>query len=179
MGKAMRALKLDYRRKNGWPLRAGWALLLLACLALADQGWQYRQLSRGIEAGQAELARLRGQLQPQASHDSGAGKSLQEELGYARTVLLQLDVPWVELFEAVEASVNTEVALLGIEPEPKQETVQIIGEAKDYPAVTDYIRRLEESAPLSGVYLQTHQIRTEDSERPVYFVLGATWRGRQ
>jgi Tfp pilus assembly protein PilN len=101
---------------------------------------------------------------------------MEAEMDYARGVLQQLDVPWDELFEAVEASTNEEVALLGIEPEPRQETVRIIGEAKSYPAVLEYTRRLEESAPLKGVHLQNHQIQTRDRERPVHFVLGATWR---
>lgn len=171
----MRALKLDYRRKSPWPRMAGWAGLLLACLALVGQGWQYRQLALAIETGEAELARFgsyhtAGDLRPD--------KRLEAEMGDARAVLIQLDVPWDELFDAVETSTRGEVALLGIEPEPKQEQVRIIGEAKDYPAVLDYVRRLEESAPLKSVYLQNHEVQAQDQERPVHFVLGATWKER-
>lgn len=175
----MRALKLDYRRKESWRQRAGWLGLLLAGLLLGDVSWQYRQLAVEVEAGEAELAHLTARPQAmQSKHGTRQGKTLDEEMGRAREVLLHLGIPWVDLFGAVEASTNSEIALLGIEPEPKKEQVRIIGEAKDYPAVLDYARRLEVGAPLSGVHLQSHQIQMQDPERPVRFVLGAAWRGR-
>lgn len=175
----MRALKLDYRCKENWRQRAGWFGLLLACLVLGDLGWQYRQLALEVEAGEAELASLTARPRAmQSRHGGRQGKTMEEEMGRAREVLLHLDIPWVDLFGAVEASTSADVALLGIEPEPKQEQVRIIGEAKNYPAVLDYARRLEAGAPLSGVHLQSHQIQMQDPERPVRFVLGAAWRGR-
>ncbi len=172
----MRSLSLDYRRNNRWPQRLGWSGLLLVCLAMGGYGWQYRQLALDIEAGKVELARFARQGQPTGFTDSRAGKLLQAEMSQARDVLQQLDVPWDRLFEAVETSTTPEVALLGIEPEPKQETVRIIGEAKTYQTVLAYTRRLEESTPLDGVHLQSHQIQTRDPEHPVHFVLGAAWR---
>lgn len=175
----MRALRLDYRHKHTWQRQAGWGGLLLACLVMGDQGWQYRKLALEIEAGKAELARLTARPHAmQSRHGARQGNPLEAEMGHAREVLLHLDVPWPDLFDAVEASTNAEVALLGIEPEPKRERVRIIGEAKNYPAVLDYARRLEAGAPLSGVHLQSHQIQMQDSERPVRFVLGAAWRGQ-
>lgn len=172
----MRPLRLDYRRNNRWPQRLGWSGLLLACLVMGGYGWQYQQLALDIESGQAELARLSRQGQPAGAADSRTGKLVQAEMSHARDVLRQLDVPWDRLFEAVETSTTPEVALLGIEPEPKRETVRIIGEAKDYQTVLAYTRRLEESAPLDGVHLQNHQLETRDPEHPVHFVLGAAWR---
>jgi hypothetical protein len=175
----MRALNLDYRRHDTWRQRAGWIGLLLACLVLGDLGWQYRQLARAVEAGEAELARLSAQPRAlQSAQGTRQGKTLDEEMRFAREVLLHLDVPWMDLFGAVEASTLADVALLGIEPEPGQEQVNIIGEAKNYPAVLAYARRLEAGAPLSGVHLQNHQIQVQDPEHPVRFTLGAVWRRR-
>ncbi len=175
----MRPLRLDYRRRETARPWAGWAGLVLAGLALAGLGWHHRQLAQDIELREAELGRLAQGLRPErAEAASPQGQRLEAELRQAREVLQQLGIPWEDLFAAVEAATTDEVALLGIEPEPRREEVRIVGEAKTYPAVLDYARRLEASAPLAGVHLQNHQIQTQDRERPVRFVLGAAWRGR-
>lgn len=174
----MQALKLDYRQRDTWLQKAGWAGLLIACLILGLQGWQYRQLALGIGASKTELARLNAQMQlKQGGKDARRGNPLETEIGYAREVLLQMDAPWQDLLDAVEESSSEDISLLGIEPDPKQKEVRIIGEAKDYPAVLDYIRHLEASVPLAGVHLQHHQIQSQDPEHPVHFILGAEWRG--
>lgn len=170
----MRALELDYRRQGSWLQAAGWAGLLLACLVTGYQGWHYRQLAVAVDARQAEVDHLAAQLRP-PQQARGTSQGHDAAMRHAREVLQHLGIPWEDLFAAVEASTNEEVALLGIEPEPEREQVRIIGEAKTYPAVLDYARRLEKSAPLTGVHLQNHQIQAQDPERPVRFVLGAVW----
>lgn len=176
----MHALKLDYRRQSSWQQRAGLVSLLLVGLAMGYQGWHYRQLTLAVDADKAEVDQLAEQLRP-TRHGLGApqGNQIEAEMHHAREVLLRLGLSWEALFSAVEDSTNDEVALLEIAPEPEREQVRITGEAKTYPAVLDYVRRLEKSAPLSGVHLQSHQIQTQDPERPVRFVLGAAWRVRQ
>lgn len=170
----MRALKLDYRRHTPWLQWAGWAALLLAALVAGWQGWHYRQLAHAVDARQAEVDRLAGALDP-ARRVRGAPQHVEAEMRRARDVLRSLSLPWAALFTAVESATDKEVALLGIEPEPERRQVRIIGEAKTYLAVLEYVRRLEDSAPLAGVHLQSHQVQAQDPERPVRFVLGAAW----
>ena len=53
--------------------------------------------------------------------------------------------------------------------------VRIGGEAKDFDALLAYITRLEQSKILNHVYLTSHEVRSQDAEKPVRFSLLANW----
>jgi Tfp pilus assembly protein PilN len=71
------------------------------------------------------------------------------------------------------------VALLQIESDVDKQHVKISAEARTLGAMLDYLRDLEGRSILSDVYLQSHQIQQQDPERPVRFVLTATWLARR
>jgi hypothetical protein len=101
-----------------------------------------------------------------------------EELAAARETVDRLSMPWSTLFAALESSASEDVALLGIEPDPKAGTVLISGDSKDYLAALAYVLNLSRGGALTGVQLVRHEAKPDDPQAPVSFVVSAAWRAR-
>jgi hypothetical protein len=88
----------------------------------------------------------------------------------------RLQLPWHELFGSIEAARNANVALLSIESEHDRRRVKIYAEAKDLDAMVAYLGLLRRRPALTEVYLESHELQLKDPQRPVRFVLNASWR---
>lgn len=172
----MRALSLDYLRTPRLPNRIGMTILIVAVVAAVLGAMHFREVSADIvewEVKKDETERLARQLPLKARQASAA--ELGAEIKHARGVLLQLALPWNELFQAVEASDDEQVALLAIEPDPQKSLVRISGEARTLTCVLHYVKALQAAGSLDQVYLLSHQIQNQDAEKPVRFTVVATW----
>lgn len=174
----MALLRLDYQRGMQPFPWAGTVLLMLALTVSTLAGVYYRELAKKAllwetKAGQGAA---REYVNSQTAGSKLKTADTVQEIKHANEVLQQLTLPWGKLFQAIESSSGKEVALLAMEPDADKHVVKIVGEAKDIPAVLDYIKRLAMQQEFSSVYLQSHQIQLQDPEKPVRFVLLATWR---
>jgi len=173
----MRALTLDYRRspRGSWP---GVALLVAGAAGAALVGLQYRQLvdeEARAETGayRAAAVERKKAVQPAAAVDP---RKLALEVARARKLLLQLSVPWDEVFEGVEAVDSRNVGLLRIESDLEKQSIKIDAEARNIAAMLRYLRAMEALSTFVDVHLQSHQVQLQDAQHPVRFVVTATWR---
>ncbi len=176
----MSELRLDYQHNPPFPW-AGATLLALAAMVLILTGVYYLKLSGQAASWEAKVEQLRnrGVLHGSAgrSTDLGViGVELAQEVSNANDVLHQLSVPWDTLFQAVEASGGNRVTLLLLEPNIEKRQVKINGETRNFKALMNYITQLEGQDVFNAVYLQSHHVRQQDPEKPVYFSILATWR---
>ncbi|MEN6587979.1 MAG: hypothetical protein ABFE02_18220 [Sulfuricella sp.] len=175
----MAQLHLDYQRGARLLSWEGVLLLAVAVAALAATGVYLRSLSdeAGLWESRAEHIERASRRQSPAGLDSErmAG-DLALEVKRANQVLRQLSVPWNGLFQTVEDNSSKDVTLLGLEPDTEKGLVKISGEAKNIPAMLEYIKQLENRDVFGTVYLQSHHIQLQDPEKPVRFVLLAIWR---
>lgn len=173
----MRVLALDFKQTpRQWSV-LGLMLLLVGALALAYVANTERNLTGQIEISEARLERLakRGKIKSTQPADP---EHLQQEIRQANEILQQLSLPWDTLFKAVEVTRGQEVALLSIQPNVDKRVVRIAGEAKNFGALLAYMTYLEQGETLNQVYLTSHEIRTQDAEKPVRFTLLANWAVR-
>lgn len=178
----MSALRLDFRqpqRPRPWP---GIVLLALGLAAAGHELAEYQRIRLATEDWEARAARLelaqhrqRGGFR-RIALDAGEAAALQREVRQANQVLEQLGWPWDALFQGVEAAGSEQVALLAIEPNLEKHTLLIRGEARDLPALLAYLRRLERQPLFRQLVLHSHQVQTQDRERPVRFAAQATLR---
>ena len=161
---ALSRLDLDFvarRRASPW---VGRVLLAVAATICADMGLQYHDLSKINVSAQKNLAR--------AGRPAKAVSA--EEVAAARETVQRLSLPWTRLFAAIESAASDKVALTAIEPDPKNGTVKITGDSKDYLAALTYVLNLSQADGLAAVQLVRHEQRRES----VGFTVSATWGGR-
>ena len=167
----MRALDLDLvRRRPAWP---AWLMLAIGVALAGDALVSYI----GARDEFTQLQRRRaGVLPPLARPKEPVSEQTQRELDAARQTLQELALPWEPLFRSIEGSIDADTALLAIEPDAGKNVVRISGEARNYPAILEFMQRLEVPRVLAGVHLLNHQIREDVAERPYQFTLSAHWR---
>ena len=159
----MQRLDLDFVRSPRGSRRAGWALLALALAVTGDMGLRFLQLEGVVKENERTVARL----QPRR----GAPQVGADELAAARDTVARLGLPWTRLFGALEGAASDDVALLAIEPDPKNGTVKISGDSKDYLAALTYVMNLSRSDALSHVQLVRHEAHPD----AVSFQISAAW----
>lgn len=163
----MNRLGLDFvrRARSPWPGR----LLLAVALALSlDVALSYKGLRASVALSEARLA----QTQPRGAP---ARKLSAEEVAAVRETVDRLGMPWERLFAALESAASDQVALLGIEPDPKAGTVVISGDSKDYLAALGYVLNLSRAEALNRVQLVRHEVKANDPQAPVSFAVSAGW----
>jgi hypothetical protein len=175
----MQELFLDYQARFRQTDRLDRRLLIGALLVSALLGGGYAVLSWQIEALDASKSEYQQQTSPRgALHNklnALSGEQLRSEIQQANDVLTRLALPWEALFRDLDAAQQERVALLSIVPDPQQRTVKISGEAKNFAALIEYVRKLQANRSLTGVYLQSHRIEEQMAEKPVHFAVIAGW----
>ncbi|MFZ2161165.1 MAG: hypothetical protein WAW02_03000 [Sideroxyarcus sp.] len=176
----MATLWLDYQQNRPFQW-AGTVLLVLSLLILALTVVYYRELNDRAATWEEKMESIErgyGLQAPAVSRGSAGAEGLVLEVKRANEVLRQLSLPWEELLQAVESAAGNKVSLLALEPDTEKQVVKISGEARDMAGLLDYITRLEEQSVFGPVFLQSHQVQLQNSERPVRFSLLAAWKGK-
>lgn len=156
----MRELHLDFVAPPRW--QRGSLLLLVAGAAalLAAVSWRTALEDRAPSLSESAV---RASAPPDL------------ELRSANEMIDQLALPWGRLFRAVEGAAMPQVMLLAIAPDTGAGTVQISAAATDAAAMFDYAGRLAQQQGLAGIYLRQHQVDPRGGERPLRFVIMASW----
>ncbi len=162
-----------HRRASVW----GWLLLGLSLLAvglLVD--WRWLELEPRLQAGDAELRRLQATL---GARQGAAPRLSEEQVALQWTAAAKaaqdLATPWGPVFALLEDGADGDVALLSLEPDGARHELLLTGEARNYAALLDYFRYLQDQPLLSAVALQTHQVNRLDRDKPVRFRITAHW----
>jgi len=155
----------------------GWVLLgfgLLLCAALLQ--WRYGTLEPQLQTERKQLHNLqRDRATPSVAAGRLSDKQLKEDWIFASKVALELSAPWSELLTVFEGASKQPVALLSVELDGVRQDVLINAEARNYEAMLNYYRYLQQQALLTSVALQAHQVNQQDQDKPVRFRITAQW----
>jgi transcriptional regulator with XRE-family HTH domain len=176
---ALRAVQLDFLRPTGRGSRIGPLLLVAGALVALGAVAYQRHLARDVVVREGQLSEMRGMATrsaPALSEFESDTPEIRDQIKKANAVLQQMNVPWGELFAAIESAENGNVALLAVQPDARSHSVLIGGEARDLPAALAYMERLERTRRLRDVVLVTHEVKTKDPGQPVAFTLNAVWQ---
>lgn len=176
----MRRITLDFSTRPPAGVRIGRrvaAIVLVTGLVVSGLWAQrYLELRRDLAEWRDTLQRVdrrrAGEVQREPAESAAR---LKAELQRANRVIEALSTPWSDLFTAAEAAYSEQAILMGIEPDTERREVRLIAEAKDLPAMLEYLKALRQSPVLMDATLASHQINAKDSQRPVRFVATAHW----
>lgn len=92
------------------------------------------------------------------------------------SAITQLNIPWPKMFDAIEVSTPTKIALLELEPDVKQHRLKGLAEAKSSDDMITYIERLKKHTFFDLVVLTKHEVNDKDPNKPIRFQFEAQWR---
>jgi hypothetical protein len=171
--KRLAPMRLDFAATESG---ASWSGLLMLVLGLAAAGLivgDYQRLLASAERIEAELGRLsaprRGGEPPRDARKQGEAVARSNEVAH------ELSRRWDRVFLALESAKAPDVALLAIEPDPRKGVLRVTAEAKGKNAMLDYVGRLQAARSLQRVMLESHEVLSQVPEKPVRFVVTASW----
>lgn len=173
----MRELTLNFSGEHSRVQRTGRALLLVSLVFAGSVFWRYESIQQELSAIQEQRSRWvrsHNESGAQRRHEESAPERV-EEMKYANKVIDRLALPWDRLFNEMENSVNSDVVLLGVEPDAGRGRITFTSEARDLSTMLSYEQRLAQSALLREVHIQSHQMQMQDPQKPVRFIVGADW----
>ena len=181
----MRKVRIDFAppgllREVSRASRPAWALLALLAVAIGTLAAAHA----GLAARQDRYAQLRAQARvptqaPAAAAVRARAPVPEAQASAVNAAVLQLNLPWRALHDAVQAGTPASVALLALEPDARRNRVRITAEAKNSDDMIAYVEQLQKGEWFSAVGLVRHEINEQDPNRPIRFQLDAQWRGTQ
>lgn len=158
-----------------------WSLAVLAlvlCAAAVATGLQMMERQR-VLAGQVALVRAQAGVAvaevPTVAARAGAPQVGEAQAAAVNAAVLQLNLPWSALHDAIAAATPKNVALLALEPDPHRRSMKITAEAKTADEMIAYIEQLKQQELFGTVALVRHEINELDPNRPIRFQVDAQW----
>jgi Tfp pilus assembly protein PilN len=160
--------------------RQAWAMMWALAMTAMALAFAYK----GLERRQREIDLLRVQSQARAQAPAPAAAAVRPPVPAAQAAavnaaVVQLNLPWRALHDAVQAGTPANIALLALEPDAKKNTVRITAEARSSDDMIAYVEKLQKVDWFSAVILARHEINEQDPNRPIRFQLDAQWRAAE
>ena len=155
----------------------GWTLALLAivlCAAAGATGWQMLARQR-VLASQLALVRAHVAVPAAVAVAAPQVQIGEPQAAAVNAAVLQLNLPWRALHDAIGAATPNNIALLALEPDPRRRSMKITAEAKNSDDMIAYVERLKQQELFGAVALLRHEINELDPNRPIRFQLDAQW----
>jgi hypothetical protein len=171
--KRLAPMRLDFAATESG---ASWSGLLMLVVGLAAAGLivgDYQRLLASAERIEAELGRLSAPRR--GAEPARDARKQGEAVARSNEVAHELSRRWYRVFLALESAKAPDVALLAIEPDPRKGVLRVTAEAKGKSAMLDYVDRLQKAQSLQRVMLESHEVLSQVPEKPVRFVVTASW----
>lgn len=168
----MQRLDLDFQKGPAtWPLPG--IALLVAGLGLTAMLFQHHvEIGDELTRAEGSVARLKRDAERQRLFDA---RSENRSASDSTTVRKwRSREQWEGLFGGLEAAADDTVTLLSFEPGIAE--ISLRGEAKDFSAMTDYVKRLSALPVLADVRLTEHETVRDHPRRPIRFSVHASWK---
>jgi Tfp pilus assembly protein PilN len=155
----------------GWSLVA---LALLLCVAAGATGWQMIARQRVLDTRLAVVRAHAGVPLP-VTPSTPQPQVGEAQAAAVNAAVLQLNLPWRALHDAIAAATPDSIALLALEPDPRRRSMKITAEARTSDEMIAYVEQLKQQELFGAVALVRHEINELDPNRPIRFQLDAQW----
>jgi Tfp pilus assembly protein PilN len=180
----MRKVRIDFappglrRTLHRMPPNA-WALVpavLALVVNVVSGALKYRDEREAIARLQAQARVQTAQAQAQKQQAAPVRAVPEAQANAVNAAVLQLNLPWRGLHDAIQAATPAGIALLALEPDAKKSSVRITAEARSSDDMIGYVARLQDVDWFNAVLLTRHEINEQDPNRPIRFQIDAQWR---
>lgn len=172
----MKRLDIDFGTQRKSSLyRLGCVFFGVGVALSGFEGWRYVEHLQVRKLLEGEHARLLALIEAPVMPVNDRPSPSKDILERTTHAVQHLNAPWAALFEGVEAVMNEQVALLGMEPDLVTREVRLLGEAKNIDAMLQFVQRIDKVDVLNKPHLDSYQLHLQDPLRPVRFTLVARW----
>lgn len=153
------------------------AIGLGLCANVAFSAWTATERYRAREA---DLMRMQAQLADRIAHQPRPKPTTiaAPQAAAVNRAIAQLNLPWRDVWDAVEAATPATVALWTLEPDAKKQVVRGSAETKTSDAMIAYVEQLKQQSFFDAVVLTKHEINEQDANKPIRFQFEAHWTER-
>ena len=160
---------------------------LALCLALVGillclvAGWQANRTMNRLAEVEDDVRQAESDLdsrgrQKRAPVDVGVSEP---QAASVNAAIRQLNLPWRDVFDAVEAGTPASIELLSLEPDARRSVIKIEAESHSTEDMLGAVEQMKLQPFLAGVFLVKHAADETDPRRPLRFQVEAAWRGGQ
>ncbi|GAB3409469.1 hypothetical protein NX774_11355 [Massilia agilis] len=143
-------------------------VVAVAAVKYVDALRRYELLAASLHARQQSPAPLKTAASvPQVAPERAAA---------INAAVMQLNLPWRGLHDAVAAATPPAVALLALEPDARKRVLHITAEVKNSDDMIAYVEQMQAQDWFLAVSLTRHEINDQDPNHPIRFQLDAQWR---
>jgi Tfp pilus assembly protein PilN len=168
----MQRLTLDFnQRRTPWPL-PGMILMIIGIAVTVFTVRYHVELDDDLMQSEGHLTRLKRDVERQRLFDKQSATHPAGDNATGR--IRRSRDQWDALFSGFETAADETVTLLAMEPGATE--ISVRGEARDFAAMTDYIKRLSTLPVLADVRLTDYEIARDHVRRPLRFSARANWR---
>ncbi len=147
---------------------------LVVCGVALLHALDYREAREEVDALQAALRARAGApaVQPVAQRRASVSE---QQATAVNAAVMQLNLPWRALHDAVREATPATVALLALEPDARKRVLRITAEARGSDDMLAYVEQLQKQQGFGAVTLVRHEIGEQDPNRPIRFQIDAQW----
>lgn len=161
------------------PRLAGLLLASAAlCFVLVSQVLAYQEEREQLAALQAAIAARATAARPLPVAATPKFTIPAAQAQAVNDAVMQLNLPWRDLVEAVQAATPANVALLALEPDAKRRTLRITAETRSSDDMLAYVAKMEEGGWFTSSALVRHEVAEQEPNRPLRFQVSAQWGGQ-
>lgn len=150
---------------------------LVVCGVALLHALDYREAREEVDALQAAV-RARAAAPPAQPAQSTLQRTAapgEQQAAAVNAAIMQLNLPWRALHDAVRAATPATVALLALEPDARKRVLRITAEARNSDDMIAYVEKLREQDLFGAATLVRHEIGEQDPNRPLRFQVDAEW----
>jgi Tfp pilus assembly protein PilN len=156
-----------------------WLCGLLGLALCAAAALTAHTLADKIDAQGSAMRRIQTQLSQRSEQQPVIKRTAISEAQAAaiNAAIAQLNLPWREVFDAIESATPKTIALLALQPDAKRNLVKGVAEAKTSDDMIGYIALLKKQEFFTAVLLTKHEVNEQDPNKPLRFQFEAQWAG--
>ena len=182
---SLRAIRIDFA-PSGWrrtlyrlhPAIA--AAGLLGVLLCVGGAWTALHMAeqRAARAAQLEQVQARSRALSKVRAVVPETAIPEAQAVAVNSAILQLNVPWRELEDALATATPANIALLALDPDARKRILKITAEARNSDDMVGYVQVLKQQEFFSGAALVRHEIGEQEANHPVRFQVEVQWRAQ-
>jgi len=138
--------------------------------------WQVAALRADVARNKSDLSRVLERPMRPADDSATATQLAPAQIAAANRAIRQLNLPWRDVFDALEEAASKEVSVVSIEPEAQNHTVRVSSEVANADDMVGFIRRLKQQPQFEAVSLRAHRVEERDPNHPLRFTIEVVWR---